>query len=86
MDNLTFSYTVVSANDEKVVIDFTINGEDVTETFDARHIPTDSKVALEEFCTRYAQGYAIGKAREVAVTTVSDDIKDLIGKPQDIVA
>jgi hypothetical protein len=73
---------IIDANGH-VPVEFTIDGETVTEVFDARYVPTGDKESLSAWANDYIAAYKAGKTQQDADLAVDPAAKQIARVKQD---
>lgn len=75
------SYKIKSIDSTYVVVDYTIGKTVETERYDARYLPLEDAIALDE----YMQVQLAGKTKDAEVVAIPDEVTALVGKKVDLV-
>lgn len=74
------SYTIISINDEKVIVDFTINNKTQRETMDANYLPIADAVELDTELSRQLKEMVAG----TVIAEIPNEVIDLVGVEKEL--
>ncbi len=77
------TYTLKSATESTITIEFTIEGKKVTEVLDRRYVPTEDADSFKAYCENYITAYRAGlEAAAARPAGAPEALAALVNKPQ----